>query len=131
MYCQVMTGGHTGTISATGGDSKTGGGGAGGRIAVYFSNHERHSFYGGTLETQGGSAGPNAEPGASGTVYLEHVGKGYRTVRVDNKNQKSLGDVIDNVGQRLPLYGGTNSATTYSVPGTIILIAAHYYSNRY
>lgn len=126
---QVLTGGHTGAIRATGGRAQ-GGGGAGGRIAAYFSNRETEPFFGGAFETQGGNASVNAEPGASGTTFLKHVAKGYSTIRVDNKNQKSAGHVIGNEGRRLTLSGGSNGGQTYSLPdGTTVLSSRSYHSS--
>lgn len=123
IHAEVLTGGHTGVIRATGGHSqRNGGGGAGGRIAAYFSNLETQSFFPGMFEIHGGRADNNAEPGASGTVFLNHVTKGYSTVHVNNKNQISHGDIIGNTGQRLLLSGGSKVLFhTYTTPGGIVV----------
>ena len=85
------------------------------------------------FESYGGGAGNNAEPGASGTVFLNHVTKGYSTIHVNNKNQMSDGDIIRNKGQRLPLSGGSNTGRTYTSPGGIIVSSSfhYYYSNSH
>lgn len=126
-----MTGGHTGAISATGGRGSSvsgGGGGSGGRIAAYYNNRETEPFYGGVYETQGGGAISSAEPGASGTTFLNHVEKGYTTIRVDNKHQQAAGNEIENNGQELSLSGGSNSARTYSVPNGMTVSSSVPYS---
>lgn len=85
----VNVGSHTGNIEVTGGRSDTtrGGGGAGGRIAVYHSTHDAVIPYRGNYNTQGGGAGERGEAGASGTAYIENMDTHHTTLRVDNRNQ--------------------------------------------
>ena len=82
-------GSHTGAIEAVGGvsDAAKGGGGAGGRVAVYHSTHLSMPPYRGDYNVYGGQPAPSsgAEAGASGTVYIFDTKTDHDTLRVDNK----------------------------------------------
>ena len=82
-------GSHTGAIEAVGGvsDAAKGGGGAGGRVAVYHSTHLSMPPYRGYYNVYGGQPAPSseAEAGASGTVYIFDRKTDHDTLRVDNK----------------------------------------------
>jgi hypothetical protein len=68
-------------------DPVKGGGGAGGRVAVYHSTHLAMPPYRGEYHVQGGRPNANggAESGASGTVYILDESDGHDTLMVDNK----------------------------------------------
>ena len=58
-----------------------------------------------------------AEAGASGTVYLNHTGREFSTLRVDNHDQRPVNDEIPNTGRLLDLSGGSRGQyTTYTAP---------------
>ena len=110
--------------------SANGGGGAGGRIAAYYSNTVGDTFYGGTFDSNGGAAGAMAESGASGTVYLKHTGMNFTKLIVDNKAGLAMDTELDATGQKIDLYNGntgisssffvnrvriTSSCTTYNL----------------
>lgn len=69
----VLAGSHTGHIQAIGGsgDMNSGGGGSGGRVALYHSRHETIPLFRGYFDVYGGKPGSNAEAGASGTAYVQ------------------------------------------------------------
>ncbi|XP_053376395.1 uncharacterized protein LOC128547486 [Mercenaria mercenaria] len=77
-----FTGSHTGHIQAIGGsgDVTKGGGGAGGRIALYHSRHVTIPHYRGYFDSFGGKPGTSAEAGAAGTVYVHDGERSYRSV---------------------------------------------------
>ena len=129
---KIFTGGHTGILSVTGGSSQAGGGGAGGRIAVYYNNSLTEPFYGGVFQTYGGESPSGGEAGASGTAYLEHETKAYRTLRVDNNKQKPIRNIIRNEGRRVPTSGGSNSRQVYTIPGGVtVSSSAAFYTGPY
>jgi hypothetical protein len=76
----ISTGSHTGHIQALGGsgDTTKGGGGAGGRIALYHSRHETIPYHRGYYDVHGGKPGTGAEAGASGTVYVQDDERSYK-----------------------------------------------------
>ena len=121
---RVLTGGHTGFIQARGGSvsaSYNGGGGAGGRIAAYYNNSIKDAFYDGTFETDGGSAGSTSEGGASGTVFLKHIGQNFTKLIVDNNNRWTMETEVIARGQRVELYGGfSGSSTSYTKNGVTV-----------
>ena len=91
-------------VKANGGDgyrdpSRGGGGGSGGRIALYYQK----GFFDGVLEAAGGSG--DVENGAAGTVYVEKAGnssaRAYRTLKVDNKGRSPLTERINQVNDAL------------------------------
>lgn len=130
----MLTGGLTGSIQVQGGTvitSVNGGGGAGGRIATYYNNTVKDSFYGGTFDSNGGTAGANAESGGSGTVYLKHIGQNFSKLIVDNKRGWAMDTEIAATGQRLELYNGFSStSSSFSRDGnTIVSSCSAYYSN--
>lgn len=104
-----ITGSHTGAIQAYGGmaDPTVGGGGSGGRIALYQSSHHTIPPYRGVYNVQGGQGNPatGAEPGASGTVYIEDPITGASSLLVDNNGRKQRAEKseIPNEGRRLDL----------------------------
>ena len=68
-----VAGGETGKIEVKGGagDVTYGGGGAGGRIAVYhYHDIDAMAGYRGEMNTEGGTG---AEPGASGTIASQQA----------------------------------------------------------
>lgn len=80
-----------GQITVNGGDGKRdyrnyhGGGGAGGRIAVYFYSNRTYS---GTFEAFGGNSGGNmGTAGGAGTIFLYHRFHHHRTLIVSNKDR--------------------------------------------
>ncbi|XP_076091252.1 uncharacterized protein LOC143063127 [Mytilus galloprovincialis] len=86
-----FTGSHTGHIQALGGvaDISIGGGGAGGRIALYQNTHHTIPPYRGFFDTYGGRGNSNkgSEAGASGTAFIQNTETGYSKLLVDNHNQ--------------------------------------------
>ena len=85
-----------GSMQVNGGDGKEGpgtryyhgGGGAGGRIAVYFKSNRTYS---GTFEAYGGnSAGNGGTAGGAGTIFLYHLVHRHRTLVVSNKDRTPL-----------------------------------------
>ena len=64
-----------------------GGGGAGGRIAVYFKSNRT---YGGVFQSLGGDAKGDALPGGAGTVFLYHLIHKHRTLLVSNAGRKVI-----------------------------------------
>lgn len=87
-FCFVLLG--YGAMKVNGGDGHkyyyplhVGGGGAGGRLAVYFKSNRTYS---GTFEAYGGNGGPNgATAGGAGTIFLYHRIHRHRTLIVSNK----------------------------------------------
>lgn len=105
MYCKRILG--YGKISANGGDGymkngfQPGGGGAGGRIAIYFQVNETSTYF--VYEARGGSARGckigredlcEAEAGGPGTVFLYHMVEEHRTLLIHNGGQKPLVSAI-------------------------------------
>ena len=80
----LFTGSHTGHIQVIGGsgDVTKGGGGSGGRIALFHSRHVTIPHYRGYFDSFGGKPGTYAEAGASGTVYVEDGERSYRWVNM-------------------------------------------------
>ena len=64
-----------------------GGGGAGGRIAVYFRSNRTYS---GVFESLGGDSTGDALPGGAGTVFLYHLIHKHRTLLISNAGRKAL-----------------------------------------
>ena len=64
-----------------------GGGGAGGRIAVYFRSNKTYS---GVFESLGGNAQGSALPGGAGTVFLYHLIHKHRTLLISNAGRKAI-----------------------------------------
>ena len=86
--CQSFIG--SGNIRAKGGNGNTyGGGGAGGRITVYYVTGGFHSDQ---TDASGGQAGSGSsvEPGGPGVVYLEGQSPVVKNLRIDNKGRKPL-----------------------------------------
>ena len=85
----LCAGSHTGAIEAVGGlgDPVNGGGGAGGRVAVYHSSHLSMPPFRGDYNVYGGqpSLPGGAEAGASGTIYLFDGKTDHDTLIVNNK----------------------------------------------
>lgn len=76
----------SGNVTASGGNGRqTGGGGAAGRIAIYFYINDT---YLGSYRAHGGQSGSgsNSEPGGPGTVFLYHQEYKHRTLYVNNDN---------------------------------------------
>ena len=106
MYCKTIKG--YGKVSANGGvgsssPSFPGGGGAGGRVAIYFQENKTSTYF--VYEARGGSAlgcqaGKvdlcKAEAGGPGTVFLYHMVHTHRTLLIHNGGQKPLVSAIDN-----------------------------------
>ena len=89
IHCQTIVG--YGQIQAKGGKGssyntlRVAGGGAGGRIALYF--HQNRTFSAFRYLASGGLAGAecdDCEPGGPGTVFIVHLGYNHRTLIVDN-----------------------------------------------
>ena len=124
------SGSHTGNIEVLGGagDPVYGGGGAGGRIAVYYRSHNGVKPYRGYYNTQGGSSSSGAEPGASGTAYIKDFTMDHKTLRVDNRNQfrKSEFKHIPNHGHRKDLTCGPESkASSFTCDGWTVTLSQH------
>ena len=116
-----------GTVSVNGGSCPSSyapyaGGGAGGRIAVYYNGS--YTFIG-SFQSYGGTSG--AEWGGAGTVYIENnqnVSHPYRTLRIDNRATPSGPSRLHEI-QEINLAG--NSAdypyymTSYRAPNGVIL----------
>ena len=86
--CQNFIG--SGYIRAKGGNGNTyGGGGAGGRITVYYVTGGFHSDQ---TDASGGQAGSGSsvEPGGPGVIYLEGQSPVVKNLRIDNKGRKPL-----------------------------------------
>ena len=86
--CQSFIG--SGNIRAKGGNGNTyGGGGAGGRINIYYVTGGFHSDQ---TDASGGQAGSGSsvEPGGPGVVYLEGQSPVVKNLRIDNKGRKPL-----------------------------------------
>ena len=105
MYCKRIQG--YGKISANGGDGykndaqKPAGGGAGGRIAIYFQINKTSTYF--VYEARGGAARGcqigkehlcKAEAGGPGTVFLYHMIEEHRTLLIHNGGQKPLVSAI-------------------------------------
>ncbi|XP_077861759.1 uncharacterized protein LOC144342564 [Saccoglossus kowalevskii] len=77
-----------GTISCNGGDGDYyGGGGAGGRINIYYVTGDYHS---GQITSKGGIGGRTySEPGGPGITYLSGTQPFHRNLRIDNKCQNA------------------------------------------
>ena len=106
MYCKTIKG--YGKISANGGSgsmsrSYPGGGGAGGRIAIYFQENVTSPYF--IYEARGGAAFGcefgkerekcKAEAGGPGTVFLYHMIHDHRTLLIHNGHQQPLESAID------------------------------------
>ena len=80
-----FSGSHTGHIQALGGagDKTKGGGGGGGLISLSHARHDAIPHFRGSFDVWGGSAGSGAEPGASGTAWVEDRQRSYRLVLLD------------------------------------------------
>lgn len=99
MYCKTIKG--YGKIEANGGSgsfskSLPGGGGAGGRIAIYFQENFTSPYF--VYEARGGSTctGCSAEAGGPGTVFLYHMIYDHRTLLINNGKQEPLQSAIEN-----------------------------------
>nr|XP_026694748.1 uncharacterized protein LOC104266654 [Ciona intestinalis] len=116
-YSAVLTGSWTGNIQALGGagDFNSGGGGAGGRVAVYYSNQLSDMPYLGQFKAHGGPVGSRAEAGAAGTVYVKHEERNEATLIVNNDNQPSLDTWMHNIGRRLNFAGSSGKSASYNV----------------
>ena len=93
IHCQTIvgygniqaTGGHGSSYPTTGNSVSVAGGGAGGRIALYF--HENRTFSAFRHLASGGLAGAecdSCEPGGPGTVFIVHLRHNHRTLIIDN-----------------------------------------------
>ena len=78
-----------GEIMANGGDGsdnvdEPGSGGAGGRVAVYFSVNQTRSYF--RYQAYGGKTGhpTTAENGGAGTIFLYHLRNNHQTLIIDN-----------------------------------------------
>jgi hypothetical protein len=119
----LIIGSHTGHIQSLGGvaDTSIGGGGAGGRIALYQNSHHTIPPYRGFFDTYGGrgNSGTGAEAGASGTAYIRNTQTAYSQLLVDNHKQlpRDEHSALLNEGYRVDLsikessYSSTNSFT--------------------
>ena len=82
MHCYRIKG--TGSISVNGGlGGDYAGGGAGGRIAVYFTENRTYT---GSFQSRGGAS--KVEPGGPGTSFMYHMVHTHRTLLVDNGGQR-------------------------------------------
>jgi hypothetical protein len=105
VHCKRVLG--YGRISANGGDGymkdgyRPAGGGAGGRIAIYFQENETSTYF--VYEARGGAARGcqvgkehlcEAEAGGPGTVFLYHMIEEHRTLLIHNGGQKPLVSAI-------------------------------------
>lgn len=102
-------------------DMTAGGGGAGGRIAVYHDSRPSIPPYRGDYHVQGGSGNPltGAEAGASGTVLITNTSSGHVTLKVNNEGQPQIAEdtSILNEGRRLDLsmaYGSYSRSQSYT-----------------
>ncbi|XP_060557569.1 uncharacterized protein LOC132717977, partial [Ruditapes philippinarum] len=121
IYTHNFTGSHTGHIQVIGGsgDVTKGGGGAGGRIALYHSRNETIPHYRGYFDSFGGKPGTNAEAGAAGTVYVHDGERSYSMLQIDNNGQRSINEetAILNEGHRIDLSsvpGQYSTSTSYT-----------------
>ena len=82
MYCELIKG--YGKITAHGGHAthNSGGGGAGGRVAVYFNRNETMSAF--RFQAIGGKGGSSAENGGAGTVFVYNMLEDHKTLIIDN-----------------------------------------------
>ena len=80
MYCELIKG--YGKITAHGGDATNGGGGAGGRVAVYFNRNETMNSF--RFQAIGGKGGSSGENGGAGTVFVYHMIENHKTLIIDN-----------------------------------------------
>lgn len=97
MYCRVFRG--MGNITANGGSqypggSGTGGGGAGGRVAIYFNVN---NTYLGSYQSHGGDvfntgSHVQASVGGPGTIFLYHQEYQHRTLYVNNDGLQTKQD---------------------------------------
>lgn len=116
-----------GTVSVNGGSCASSaspyvGGGAGGRIAVYYNGN--YTFIG-SFQSYGGTS--HAERGGAGTVYTENnrnASRPYRTLRIANRVSSSGPSRIQEI-QELNLAGNRADypyyMTSYQAPNGIIL----------
>ena len=85
-YGQIQSkGGHGSSYRNTDNSVSVAGGGAGGRIALYF--HENRTFSAFRHLASGGLAGAecdSCEPGGAGTVFIVHLRHNHRTLIIDN-----------------------------------------------
>src|SRR6185369_4489330 len=102
----------SGTISANGGAGgfPYGGGGSGGRIAVYFTNNN----FTGAITAFGGSGAGN---GAAGTIYLQPPNPQNALFLADNGGKRGTNTVLDVIsfGQLSILHGGSITSRLSSV----------------
>jgi len=88
-------------------DKSKGGGGSGGRIALYHASSPAIPPYRGDFQTQGGAGNSayGAEPGASGTVIIRNETSGHTRLQVDNNGQAPVSEDtnIRNEGYRIDL----------------------------
>jgi hypothetical protein len=96
MYCELIKG--YGKITAHGGHAthNSGGGGAGGRVAVYFNRNETMSAF--RFQAIGGKGGSSAENGGAGTVFVYNMLEDHKTLIIDNGGHQPSDkfNVIDN-----------------------------------
>ena len=121
-----------GSIQANGGAGSLGGGGSGGRIAVYFSNQ---STYIGSIQAFGGAG--SSDLGAAGTIYIHDLSlpsQPHRVLKVVNRNpQRILRPQVARVLQ-MPVTGSSAcSATsvTYSNDVRVSTTATPYCTRSY
>lgn len=89
------------------------------------------AFFAGAFETNGGGSKASGEPGASGTAYLEHVSTSYKILRIDNKKQRPIRDVIKNEGRKVSTSGGRDYLRKrYEIPNGIVVLSSEDYYVR-
>lgn len=111
-----------GSILATGGNGVAvgDGGGAGGRIAIYWKNM---LYWAGNIHAYGGTSGTVGQQGGAGTLYFEFSGGGYtnRTLSVEGNFLNPVNMQIVNFsnlvndGGRTVLYDDTNPTDSITV----------------
>lgn len=107
--CEELDGYGTISVNGGAGSPNRGGGGSGGRLAVY---HATMLNFNGTLSAKGGDSG--TEPGASGTVYVETRNGSrveYRVLKINNYGLKYPWAVDKTKGRLRHLLGGVYSDT--------------------
>jgi len=93
-----------GRIEALGGAgdmSGHGGGGSGGRVAVYHQSNDSDLPYLGRFLAFGGAVGQYAEAGGAGTAYVKNEREPKATLIVDNNGQRPVDSFMHNIGYRL------------------------------
>ena len=110
LTCSQLTG--TGRVSVSGGQSKYGTAGSGGRIAVWLTEATDFSAWQGKLMAYGGrstddKATSSRAHGAAGTIYLQAAGQDIRTatVVVDNNGQSQAKAPNNRTSGYVPLQG--------------------------